>query len=224
MTSANIQFYAGNNRMIPSNNISNLPQDNLIEANISLSDITKLRKFGNQLLARKTLSQICDDTFNLIEKEIHPQVSSIFIFQKDGYIERVGIRGIDIDRNRIPADWLNKRNDEDRERYRPGDGFSGFVVKPKEDDIYGEPLLSTNIEQDFTLIFGQQYKEKLGFLGSGISVPLNGTHRTFGTIEVLNKINPNTGSPDPDCYLNKRDFVLADNFRSACICCNFKTS
>ena len=37
------------------------------------------------------------------------------------------------------------------------------------------------------MINGQKYRDKLGKLKSGISVPLNGLNRTFGTLEVLNK-------------------------------------
>ena len=98
------------------------------------------------------------------------------------------------------------------EKYKPGESFSGASVKPIKSSMYGESILCKDILEEFRIAdvtysdfdeglkyylkYGKEYQEKLGFLKSGISVPLNGTHRTFGAIEVLNKVNPKTGKAD----------------------------
>jgi GAF domain len=185
-----------------SHNASNYTSTNN-EASISLESISDLRKFGNQLLSCRSLEEIYISVFDLVSREINPQVISIFIFLKDGYIERVGIFGIDQLKEKIPDNWLIENNV--RERYLPGESFSGAALSSKEKNVYGEPVLSQDLENDFDLKHGKKYKEKLGFLQCGISVPLNGTHHTFGTIEIINKINSKTGNPDCSILLNQRD-------------------
>jgi GAF domain-containing protein len=173
------------------------------EASISLESINDLRNFGNQLLSFCTLEEIYGSLFDLINREISPQVVSVFLFSKDGYIERVGISGVDKFNQEITNKWLFENNK--KEIYLPGKSFSGFAVSPKEGSVYGEPILSEELEQDFDLDYGKEYKIKLGFLKYGISVPLNGTHHTFGTIEVINKRNRKTGTPDQTIPLTQRD-------------------
>ncbi|MDJ0900815.1 MAG: GAF domain-containing protein [Xenococcus sp. MO_188.B8] len=181
------------------------------ESKISVEEILALRKnLGNKLLKCKTIKGILEISFKEIERKIHPQVSSVFLFLKDGYIERIGTYGIDKDGKHIEDDWLPN------EKYKPGESFSGRAAKPlKPSLIYGESFFCKNIKQEFFsavtkensklfLKYGKKYEEKLGFLHSGISVPLNGSHRTFGTIEVLNKQNSN-GEPDPTIALTKED-------------------
>jgi GAF domain-containing protein len=186
-----------------SHNVSNHMSEKHDEASISLESISDLRNFGNQLLSFCTLEEIYRSLFDLINREIHPQVVSIFLFSKDGCIERVGISGIDKFKQQITDKWLFE--DNKKEIYLPGKSFSGFAVSPKEGSAYGEPILSEKLEQDFNLDYGKEYREKLGFLEYGISVPLNGTHHTFGTIEVINKKNRKTGDPDPTIPLTQRD-------------------
>ena len=93
------------------------------------------------------------------------------------------MEGIDKDGNAIINDqWLPE------ERYKPGESFSGKAVPPVgNDSVYGSPDYSNDLKTYRTMKYGVQYLDKLGDLKSGISVPLNGLHRTFGTLEVLNK-------------------------------------
>jgi GAF domain-containing protein len=166
--------------------MSDLIPINSQESTVSLDDINSLRRFGNHVLSCQTIEEICEVLFDLVNEKIHPQVSSLFLFQKNGSIERVNIRGIDLEGGKIDNDWLKDEN------YLPGESFSGSVVKPCAGTPYGIPIMSHNLKE-YDLKYGEQYKEKIGDLNCGISVPLNGTHRTFGTIEVINKTNSNTG-------------------------------
>jgi GAF domain-containing protein len=174
--------------------MSNLIPRKSQEPTISLDDVDALCQFGNQVLLCQTIEEICAILFDLVEERIQPQVSSLFLFMKNGCIERVNIRGIDRKQKTISNSWLNDGNM--RENYLPGESFSGNVVKSKNNSPHGEPILSNNILEEYDLKYGAMYKEKLGTLQCGISVPLNGTHRTFGTIEIINRMNPDTGKPD----------------------------
>jgi len=69
---------------------------------ISYQKIISLRtELGNKLLICETLKEVLDISFKAIEMEIHPQVTSIFLFLKESYIERVGRYGIDKDGKQI---------------------------------------------------------------------------------------------------------------------------
>jgi hypothetical protein len=55
---------------------------------------------------------------------------------------------------------------------------------------FGEPQYSTNLDKDeINQLSRNSYKQKLGILQSAVSVPLNGQHRTFGSLEVINKVD-----------------------------------
>lgn len=168
-----------------------------MEAGISLQEITELRKFGNAILTFPNVSLIVEETFLEVKKKLSPQVISIFLFSKDGFLERYEINGKDRNDAVIEASWLHY------EKYKPGQSFSGRAAYGKP---YGEPYWSNQLDKevdDFT--YGKEYSEKLGFLRCGISVPLNGTHRTFGTIEVVNRVNPETDKADSNLIYSDSD-------------------
>ncbi|GAP99837.1 GAF domain-containing protein [Leptolyngbya sp. NIES-2104] len=171
----------------------NSPSEVPIEAGISWSEITELRAFGNQLLRCQNIHEVVKVVFEKIDEEIHPQVISLFTFAKDGRIRRFKIQGIDHEGKPIEDSWL------EGESYSPGESFSGKAAAPGENTSspYGEPNICQNLDQEAdNFINGAAYKEKLGFLKCGISVPLNGNNRTFGTLEVLNKVEINTHIPN----------------------------
>jgi hypothetical protein len=182
---------------------SELPE----HACISLEDIKELGQFGNSLLSCKSLEEISKILFDLISDKIHPQVSSMLIFLKDGYIERVSIRGIDKNKAPISDDWLCENNI--RERYLRGESFAGSVIVPDNTDYaYGNPAICNDFKNGFKgkqLKFYLEYEEKLGFVQCGISVPLNGTNHTFGSIKIINKINIETAEPDPSKLFTPED-------------------
>jgi hypothetical protein len=86
---------------------------------ITLQEINELRIFGNTILAYTDVEDIIKDTFIKVREKIFPQVISIFLFSKEGYIERYKIYGKDKYENTINDSWLPK------ERYEPGMSFSG---------------------------------------------------------------------------------------------------
>lgn len=168
-----------------------------MEAGISLQEITELRKFGNTILTFPSVGLIVEEAFLEIRKKLSPQVISIFLFSKNGFLERYEIDGRDKDGAVIEASWLHD------EKYKPGQSFSGRAAYGKP---YGEPYFSDQLDKEVdTFTYGKEYSEKLGFLRSGISVPLNGTRRTFGTLEVVNRVNSEIGRADPSLIYSASD-------------------
>ncbi|MDJ0601706.1 MAG: GAF domain-containing protein [Crocosphaera sp.] len=141
-----------------------------------------------------------------VRKQLNVQVASLFLFSKDGTIKRIGIDGIDKEGNKIDNSWFPE------EEYQPGESFSGKAVPPYHAESgYGEPQYSNNLEKDYySMNNGNRYKEKLGDLRCAISVPLNGSYRTFGTLEVLNKITPQKFEREDVYWLMMIARVVAD--------------
>lgn len=157
---------------------------------ITLEEVNELREFGNKLLRCKRLDEVIDITFLKVEQGLAPQVISLFLFSKDGTLRRFKIKGFDTNGEKIKDSWLSD------EEYQPGESFSGRAAVPRDDKSgfpYGETYYANDLESNLKgLLHGEEYNKKLGFLRCGISVPLNGTHRTFGTLEVLNKVHSET--------------------------------
>jgi GAF domain-containing protein len=164
---------------------------------ITLQEINELRIFGNTILAYTNIENIIKDTSLKVKEKIFPQVISIFLFSKEGCIERYKIYGKDKFENIINDSWLSKEN------YEPGVSFSG---KAAYGNPYGETHWSNSLNQEVDkLTHGQDYVDKLGFLRCGISVPLNGTRRTFGTLEVINRVDDKTGKADSNLFFSDSD-------------------
>ena len=167
---------------------------------ISIFELLKLREFKNSLITdiddisftklEKDTSELKDILNNVVEKEK-------YLFSKDGYLERYAIDGIDQYCNKIPESWLAD------EKYEIGQNFSGKSAKPDKNSTYGSPYYYNQLDtiENKEFKYGKDYKDTLGFLKCGISVPLDGTHRTFGTLEVLNKLD------DKDCPNENLEFT-----------------
>lgn len=155
--------------------------------------LTELREFGNALYQCEVDSDVIDNALEFVVSRLNAQVASIFTFSKDGDIRRRGIKGVDKFGKLITGDWFPE------ESYRPGEGFSGKAAAQPDPDgdsrrAYGQPVWSLQLDHE-ELVYGSEYADRLGFLKTGISVPLNGVHRTFGTMEVLNRLDPTTKKP-----------------------------
>lgn len=201
---------------------------------ISLSDITELRRFGHSLIEatsdinyiaaeekikslknkeiteqenyiedtyQKVLEKVVEKTFKRIQQKLNPQVVSLFLFSKEGYLERYRIEGKDINNRPLENTWL--KTESGPEKYEPGQSFSGRAALGKP---YGEPYLRNDLHYIIDkLIYGDEYQKKLGFLKCGISVPLDSSHRTFGTLEVLNKLDPQSVLPNKNLEFSQEE-------------------
>jgi signal transduction histidine kinase len=143
-----------------------------------------------------SIDEVVREALKQVSNKLNVQVASIFLFSKNGAIKRIGIKGIDRDGNPLDNTWFPD------EKYEPGASFSGKAIPNSESKSgFGEPQWSNNLLTDFVMDEKTKdlYLEKLGDLRGGISVPLNGRYRTFGTLEVLNKIDKSEFSSD-DVY------------------------
>ncbi len=151
-----------------------------------LDELKSLNQARTSLMACQSVDEVVQKALKLVRDKLNCQVASIFLFTKDGVIKRKGINGIDKEGNSIDNSWFPD------EQYAPGASFSGKVLPTFEAESgFGEPQWSNDLLNDFTLDDKTKdpYLEKLGNLKCGISVPLNGRYRTFGTLEVLNKLD-----------------------------------
>jgi hypothetical protein len=167
------------------------------ESGITLQDITDLRKFGNALLSEPTVELIIDRAFREVRERLSPQILSVFLLSKNGFLEKYKSSGLDKNGVSIDSSWLSG------EKYLPGESFSGKALDGKP---YGEPHSDNELDIKLgSFTYGKNYSEKLGFVRCGLSVPLNGTRRTFGTFEVLNRIDTKTKMPTSNLVFSDVD-------------------
>lgn len=145
-----------------------------------------LNEISSSIVRSKSQEEAINTALNQIYMRLNVQVVSLFLFSKNGVIQRVAIKGHDKNGKPISNQWLSN------EQYNPKESFTGRPVpetglEPNSDN-YGKPEYSNNIQAQFPkLKYGKEYIEMLGNLSSGIAVPINGIHRTIGVLEVLNK-------------------------------------
>lgn len=138
----------------------------------------------NDLLACNKIEDLINISLSFVLEQLRSQTASIFLISKDGLLERVGIRGTDKDKQLIDDCWFQE------EKYQIGGSFTGRAATSQGEARFGEPQFSTNLNQDEINDDSRtKYREKLGILKSAMSVPLNGRHRTYGVLEVINKID-----------------------------------
>lgn len=132
--------------------------------------------------------------------KLNPQVISLFSISKDNFLKRKLISGIDSNGKQIETSWFPD------EKYRLGESFSGKAAVSAADNPYGKTNFSNDLDQKTNKLSNSDpYIDKLGFLKCGISVPLNGGQKTFGTLEVINRIDSKTKKPRKDITFSKED-------------------
>ncbi|OUL17874.1 hypothetical protein BV378_37630 [Nostoc sp. RF31YmG] len=144
--------------------------------------LSSLNEVSKTLMECESIEDAVQKALAEVRQRLNVKVASIFLFSNNGVIKRVGINGVDKNGNLIGDNWFPNEN------YNPGESFSGKAVPPTGLEFaFGEPHYSNNIFEEYPgMNNGILYREMLGELKCGISVPLNGLNRTFGTLEVLN--------------------------------------
>ena len=108
------------------------------------------------------------------------------MFNKEGFLERVGIQGTDANGQNIEDSWLHD------ECYAIGQSFTGKAVLQKEDG-YGEIRWTNDLRGNLLDENNKnEYLRKLGELNCAIACPLNGQNRSYGVLRVINKVDPET--------------------------------
>lgn len=150
-----------------------------------------LLEYSSQLLDCRTLDDIFELAVRTSKERLHTRISSAFLFSKEGKLERRYTAGLS---NSFPI-----------EVYERGQGLVGRTAgTPTE---FGQPHLSTDMETDsriqgdpvvtgYVAAYNQAVLSEYGLeerATSTLAVPLNGVHRTFGVLRVVNKLDPETG-------------------------------
>jgi signal transduction histidine kinase len=148
-----------------------------------VEQLNELNVIANKLSECLTFEEVVKVALKQVRNRLNSQVASVFLFNKNGVLARAGIDGVDKNNDQVENDSFAD------EQYEPGQSFSGQPVPPVGKLGYGTPCYSDNLLDEYPDIRERkkEYLDKLGSLKSGISVPLNGFHRTFGTLEIINK-------------------------------------
>ena len=130
----------------------------------------------------ETTEEIATTGASLALKHARAQTASVFLFDQVGRISRMALVGRDKDGHRLNNDSIPP------EHHYPGESFTGKAVLPAKASPFGEAQYSTSLieRRDIFPAVRAYYSKVLGGLRSAVSVPLNGTHRTFGVLEVIN--------------------------------------
>ena len=134
-------------------------------------------------LIRSSKSEIVQNALEIVRSILKSQSATIFLFSKNGDLERFGIDAIDKDGQSVNNDWYLD------ERYTIGETFTGKAADPKGSK-YAKIQSTTDL---FNADFGErsksEYLNKFGTLKSSIAVPLNGRNKTYGVLRIINKDN-----------------------------------
>ena len=157
----------------------------------------------NSLAICRSKEELVNKSIEIALSKLRSQTASVFLFSKKGLLERVAIKGIDREGQPSANKWYSN------ERYHEGESFSGRVVAPQNHSDYGLPQWSNKLSEQsaINLESKSKYLEMLGGLNCAISVPLNGRNRTFGALEVINKLDKG-GKPNGSLGFTQDDVYL----------------
>jgi uncharacterized protein YjbI with pentapeptide repeats len=154
------------------------------------------RQLQEDLKVCREISGVCKIAVRHAKDRLHCQAAFIYLLDKDGYITRMAIDGVDKYGTRIEEAWLYDhtwRNGQGKpEHYSPRIGLTGrgFPLTG-EAKGHGYTQHSINFERDYSNTkvykYGEAYARRLGKLLSGISVKIAGSSRPYGAIDVISK-------------------------------------
>ena len=154
---------------------------NLNKVKRDISDNLSIRNLLNNT---SNTDELVDKCLQLSFDRLRPQLVSIFLFNKKGFFEKISCKGIDLNGKHIDNKWFSE------ERHAIGSSFTGKVAICKPGDFYGEAQYIEKLDlEKIDDRCRQKYTEKLGHLKCAMAVPLNGEHRTYGVLEVINKLD-----------------------------------
>jgi GAF domain-containing protein len=151
------------------------------------------RHLQEALKACREISEVCTIAVSHAKDRLQCQVAFIYLLDKDGFITRSAINGIDKHGLAIEEDWLYDTTTEKAEHYSPDKGgFTGRrFTSTGEVEGYGYAQHSDNFEREYSkegdYKYGKEYAHRLGKLLSGLSVKIAGSSRPYGALDVISK-------------------------------------
>jgi signal transduction histidine kinase len=149
-----------------------------------LGELFEIREILQQCTNLPDLLGTC---VSLARKYVRSQTAAVFLFSKEGRLKREALDGVDKNGAFINGDWFPC------ESYELGRSFTGRVPVPVPPSKFGQPRWTSSLSKEgLEPRSYDTYFEALGPLESAAAVPLNGRHRTFGVLEVINKVDQNS--------------------------------
>jgi signal transduction histidine kinase len=153
-------------------------------ASQQLNRLKELFEVSNTLVSCKSIESVAEKAIRIARDKVKSQTASVFLFSKDGLLKRFRMCGIDSSGQHFSGKWFPA------EKYVPGKSFTGRVVVSGSGSTYGVPQWSNTLGLDkLDRRSKKEYLKKLGALHCAVAAPLNGRHRTFGVLEVINKLD-----------------------------------
>ena len=142
----------------------------------------RLRKLSPEVI-RQSKKEIIQNALSIVCQQLNARSAAIFLFSKDGSLDRAGLHGIDKDLLPLDDAWFSE------ESYVIGESFTGKAAQPKNGSKYGQIQYTSSLGDE--LLKGENsytYTQKLGPLKCAIAIPLNGRNKTYGVLRVVNKV------------------------------------
>jgi hypothetical protein len=171
--------------------------------------VEEVRSIRNQLISFKgSKRELIQASLKLVRDKLFPQVASIYLFSKEGYLYCAGIDGVDLKGNPI-REWFDEKYSVDDS---DNPGFIAKAAKPDQDERFGKSqFLNFFASEQLPAEAWEHYTNKLGMLNCGIAVPLDGRNKTFGVLAIINKVDEKTGIPLNSCaFSNDEYFWLSE--------------
>jgi len=150
-----------------------------------LEELQNLFSIRDMLAKCASLDDLVRKAVCVTQRQIQSQTASLFLYSKDGMLERRAFAGFDKSGAPIGNQWFPE------ERYASGVSFTGKVVIPRQGSPFGQPQWTARLrEEDLDHPSFQRYRHTLGAISCVAAVPLNGASRSFGVLEIINKLKP----------------------------------
>ncbi len=148
-----------------------------------LADLRQLFLTRDTLATCTSLESLTHASVQLVSERTNSQTAALFLLSKDGLLERKALVGVDKSKLSIGDESFASKH------YAPGASLPGKVVVAAEGSRFGQPQWITDAQQkDMELDSMEMYAEVLGAVSCAAAVPLNGTTRSFGALEIINKL------------------------------------
>lgn len=150
----------------------------------------------NELTACRSVPEITERAVQIVREKLGSQTAAIFLFDKLGDLYRVAVSGVDANCREIESDWFPN------EVCVPGESFTWEAVRPRGGSRFGSPQLTNDLNA-YCLPekVRAEYESKLGGLQCAAAIPLNGSNRTFGVLEIVNR-HPRLSDCPPEYSLS----------------------
>jgi signal transduction histidine kinase/putative methionine-R-sulfoxide reductase with GAF domain len=150
-----------------------------------------LLAFSGRLLECSTTDGVFQLTAETVWQRLHCRTCSIFLFSKEGKLERRFLAGLG---EELPP-----------EVYERGQGLVGLTIG--NSSSFGQAQFSADIQNDqriqgdpvvrgYLEAYGRAIRTRYGIEEKAVcalAVPFNSLHRSFGVIRIVNRLEPATG-------------------------------